>query len=88
VEVAVMWSHTVVIFDLAAVGLVFWYVFLHHTKPYEIKGDPWGLYGDGSEAVETHTDMARATTFIYTAVDDPGDLFGGEGMDAEFDFAA
>jgi hypothetical protein len=87
-EVTVMWTSTVVVLELAGVGLVFWYLFFHHAKPYEIKGDPWGVYGDGSEDVENHADFSRSETFICTSIDDPSDLFCGDSMEGEFDFAA
>jgi len=81
-----MWTGTVVVLDLLGVGFVFWYLFLHHAKPYQMKGADWGVYGDGNEAAENYSDYRRYDTFICTGVDDPSDLFS-DGFDSG-DFAA
>jgi len=57
-----MCAYIVVAIELWFFVALFWFIFIYEPGPYQIKGDPWGLYEKprdlgkpGSQHMSTHS---------------------------------
>ena len=64
-EVRAMVSLVVVACEILLLATFLWYVFIHKSHPYEINGDPWGLYDSSTKSANSHVQQVTQNRAIF-----------------------
>jgi hypothetical protein len=60
-----MVSLIVVACEILLLALFLWYVFIHESHPYEITGDPWGLYDSSTKSANRHVQQVTKNRAFF-----------------------
>ena len=70
----------IVVCKILLLAAFLWYVFIHKSHPYEVKGDPWGLYDSPTNSAKKHLQQVAQNRPFFAPKSDQsnGWIMGGD----------